>query len=404
MLATVLWHVAFQSTGSVATSDKAELCFGQVPTIVDGAPGAPGEGTEGPDVVVTNGARGFRLLGGDDLLCIIGEPDYYYPENPPEYDTGAGSDHVDASKSTIPFVSIDLGRGPDEMIGGPGDEAVHADESFSGASDADVITTAGGDDQVYSSGDDVVDLGAGPDLLWVNLAVFGGDFEGGGNADYLWARLAHSAEHAWKIDNRAGRITRDGDQLATFSGFSIFQAGDVRGTFRFVGSDDDEVFGIHVNRTWSPLKGGIEVRTKGGDDSVDVFGSAPSSRFDGGDGTDQLFRNARQYTSVVLNLKSGLLRETWPKGQTTTSKANDFENALLQYPTARHTTIKGTSEANWLKVSGLGQSTIYGKAGDDELVGGHGEGLLIGGSGYDVARGQAGIDRCKAEIRLDCEF
>ena len=72
------------------------MCFGQLPTIV-GAPGKFVEGTEGPDVVLTNGAYAADTLGGDDLLCVaavIGDR----PEGATEYEfkAGTGSDRVDA--------------------------------------------------------------------------------------------------------------------------------------------------------------------------------------------------------------------------------------------------------------------------------------------------------------------
>jgi len=71
------------------------------------------------------------------------------------------------------------------------------------------------------------------------------------------------------------------------------------------------------------------------------------------------------------------------------------------------TTIKGTSEANWLKAWGPGPSTIYGRAGDDELIAGYlgtiDGAVLVGGRGHDIARGGYGVDRCEAEITFDCE-
>ena len=105
-------------------------------------------------------------------------------------------------------------------------------------------------------------------------------------------------------------------------------------------------------------------------------------------------------------MTSGRLRDTWPNGQATTRRATHFEDAVLsngQYATAGPITIKGTSAANWLKVWGPGSSTIYGKAGDDEMLGGSGDSVLVGGNGQDVAYGEWGVDTCKAEIRHGCE-
>ena len=67
LLMTVMSPVAPQMSGSMAAGRSAELCFGQVPTIV-GVPGEEVIGTEGSDVVVTNGAFNARTLSGDDLV------------------------------------------------------------------------------------------------------------------------------------------------------------------------------------------------------------------------------------------------------------------------------------------------------------------------------------------------
>ena len=49
-----------------------ETCQGQAATIV-GTPGGQITGTEGADVILTNGAIRVDALGGDDLVCSTGE-------------------------------------------------------------------------------------------------------------------------------------------------------------------------------------------------------------------------------------------------------------------------------------------------------------------------------------------
>src|SRR5690349_8828813 len=49
-----------------------ETCDGRPATIV-GTPGGQVTGTEGADVIVTNGAARVDALGGDDLVCATGE-------------------------------------------------------------------------------------------------------------------------------------------------------------------------------------------------------------------------------------------------------------------------------------------------------------------------------------------
>ena len=59
---------------SVGASGVAELCFGQVPTIV-GAVGEDITGTDGPDVVLSNGGAYQIDTGkGADLVCVVGVP------------------------------------------------------------------------------------------------------------------------------------------------------------------------------------------------------------------------------------------------------------------------------------------------------------------------------------------
>ncbi len=391
-----------------------DLCFGQMPTIV----GTPGnfpdmqviEGTEGVDVVVTNGAYGVDLLGGDDLLCITAEPDSVDGEYLPVYSTGDGSDRVDSSQRTdaaesfIPAVIV-LGGGADEVVGGPLSERVIAADTSASDLDADVINTEGGNDSAFSGRNDVVRLGSGRDGVLLATGLPGGVLEGGPGGDGLTILFAHHGEQSWKLDNRAGRLSRDGEPIMVVESFSSFGVR-ARGNFVFIGSDDDESFEMHFNRSWTPLEGAIKVRMEGGDDRVSFTGSAQGAHFDGGAGADRfLYEIARQYArqvSVVFNMTSGLLRDTWPRGQTTTRRATHFEDVVL-FPTLGRRTIKGTRAANWLEVWGPGPSTIYGKGGDDELLGGSGDSVLIGGSGYDIAHGEKGTDRCVAEVRLHCE-
>src|SRR5687767_4337001 len=62
---------------SSAAARQPAICFGQVATIV----GEPGNedlrGTEGPDVIATNGSLDVDARGGDDLVCVTGKPARY---------------------------------------------------------------------------------------------------------------------------------------------------------------------------------------------------------------------------------------------------------------------------------------------------------------------------------------
>jgi Ca2+-binding RTX toxin-like protein len=80
----------------------AETCQGRAATVVGSADVV--NGTEGDDVIVTNGATRVRALGGNDVVCVTGGPE-------------SGSVRQD----------IDLGSGDDRLlveraadVGGPG--------------------------------------------------------------------------------------------------------------------------------------------------------------------------------------------------------------------------------------------------------------------------------------------
>jgi hypothetical protein len=83
-------------------------CLGRAATIV-GGPGQWLQGTDGPDVIVTNGSPSFDAGGGDDLVCLGQEAI--------TGNTGVGRDRVvvDAGDAPVQFI-LRLGRGDDTVI------------------------------------------------------------------------------------------------------------------------------------------------------------------------------------------------------------------------------------------------------------------------------------------------
>ena len=133
-----------------------ETCQGQAATLVGSPDLMSLVGTDGDDVIVTEGSRVILALGGNDRVCVTGKSGLAY--------AGFGDDVVDttAASSGRSF----LGPGADTYLGGPGGDFVKAaGNPGSGA--------AIGDQEV-----DVIDVGAGSATIYSGAP-------GKGNADTI---------------------------------------------------------------------------------------------------------------------------------------------------------------------------------------------------------------------------
>jgi Ca2+-binding RTX toxin-like protein len=387
-------------TAPPRTHAVAPSCFGTTPTIV--GTGWQLMGTEGPDVVITNGAGEVDTLGGDDLVCITGISDQG------EFYTGTGNDRVDSSGISQKYgmyVAIHLGEGADELIGGPHNEGVFGNEWYGDDNDRDVISTAGGRDSVVSGGsapnEDRINLGTEGDRLHLIGAAPQAVIRGGRGRDQLVIQLPGSDGSSLRIDNRKQRVTLGGILVGRWSSFSAFYHRS-RGPFTFIGTGGPEKLGI-AGREWP-----VDVRMGGDRDLVLAKGGAPDSRFDGGSGTDTFHHQflyehpAPRNSAILFDLASGKFRVTL-RGESMTQQAIRFENADMRG--SAPTIIRGTAGPNrlWHVQWGV-DTTIYGRAGNDRLRSSDGNDTLIGGPGRDRAAGSRGTDRCDAEIRINCEL
>ena len=428
LVSVVLMTATSSSVLSISSSiaiASEELCFGQVPTLV-GTPGEIFVGTDGPDVVVTNGAWGGKTQRGNDLLCITGVAPIAEPFYGGTFDTEEGNDRIDATGGEFPYpLSLTPGPGQDEVLAGAhmlqtGEVSgvyVNAREDSVGDADADIIETGQGTDTVDAAANDVVDLGADKDLLYIfddTGDATGGQFIGGDDGDFvnliLWGDpwTDRDEHYSWKINNRAGRITRDGQLVALMSGFSEFDVSAL-GPMKFIGSDLPETIFSDMLPPEVPLG---SQRTNwprvwsmhGGDDVVGYNEGGADSRFEGGEGTDRFsFIGPYDSKEASLNLASGALRYNF-LGSVIATQAVGFEN--VRWWSGADATIIGTGGPN--KIVTRGQDprrdmAVYGKGGDDILRTGLGKDVLIGGQGHDSADGGGGFDRCKAEVRTHCE-
>lgn len=343
-------------------------CHGRTPTIVGS--GHAVNGTEGPDVILTNGARSVYARGGDDLVCITGPyTGRYYPVN---VRAGDGNDVVDGTGSPKQEVDAGLGSGVDTFLGGDAGDAV----------ELDYPDAAGGVDAV----------------------------NGGGGSDTIGIRTGPGDV---VIDNAVGRLTSAGEVRTTWAeveGFGISQsAGSQRMTF--VGTDADE--SVH----WSSEDGAtVDVALGRGDDRwSSPTAPTPSSRLLAGPGRDSIYL-ASEEAGIDLDLPAGTMGVAATAPYVVT--ASDFEDADLFAP---NVTVRGTDGPNDIGLTactgvvrlGGGDDSVRrqydssfesdircaetlaadGGPGDDELSGTRGADTLEGGPGKDALRGGFGRDR-----------
>ena len=133
-----------------------ETCRGEAATIV-GTPGNPAllgsdgvTGTEGRDVVVTNGAFKVSTLGGDDVICVTDGGASSVRRV--IIDSGAGDDVVDGTTAPDWIVQAELGEGADQFAGGNAGNSVRGayDDAAPADTEKDVIVGGAGPDGVHS--------------------------------------------------------------------------------------------------------------------------------------------------------------------------------------------------------------------------------------------------------------
>lgn len=445
--------------GPTPATAAAATCRG-VPATIVGEPGTRVVGTEGPDVIVTNGALSVDALGGDDLVCVTF--DTGLPFVAVDVRAGAGDDVVDSTGSSN-RVAAELGEGADRFEAGAAGSSVFGAYRNDSPADTekDVIIGGTGSDSVTSGvagepNPDVIDLGAGDDgLTYGGTMAQGGSIDGGVGEDLftpLTGRLG-----AKVIDNAAGILTVDQQVVATWTGLENFHTGTINGApLRFVGTAADEELVAGVS-------GPIHATFGAGDDSL-VTDEAPraGSSIAGGDGRDVVYVSTDSGL-LDLDLRRGRMRADADDPYTV--PATGFEDATLH---ARRVVVAGTDGRNELQfsacdatlrgrkgadtvmrnydtwfervfcprfmkakinggrghddlqgtrgrdvirggpgndlVDGLeGADRLYGGDGRDELRGRDGTDQLFGGRGRDSAFGGPGRDTCRAEVRRSCE-
>ena len=430
-------------SGSAATFPTAapsyaagETCQGRPATVV-GTPNQSGlVGTEGPDVVVTNGAVSVHTLGGDDLVCVtdVTRPGVLTLRS------GAGNDVVDASASGS-SIDVELGTGSDHYTASAGRDYVVLGSNDGGPVDLDadtVVATTGGNasqsgDQYFSGmldvpNPDVLDLsGDGHVVYWYGIQAAGSRVAVGTSAELRPTLGVGDVA----IDAARGSWTEDGAPVLTWTGeVTRFELGPgAPRSLSFAGSDRDEYARVYLNRGARTV---LRFALGGGDDTLlapDGLGWR-GSEYVGGPGEDSVDLWAG--TRLDLDLARGRLEKRffgttqrsifrgWDDvrvGAKTDDRPRHQEGRrppLLRLhghdpraapartpscPTAPATTATCSTATRGGRMSG---STVT--AATTSLSGSRGKDLLVGGPGRDTIDGNANRDRCSGEKLRSCEI
>ncbi len=437
--------VVLATTGGAASAAPS-TCRGLPATIVGGDRRGRLVGTEGDDVIVTDGASSVRALGGDDVICTTGFGGTLYLE------AGPGDDIVDRRGDLVVTASSPINEGVKVSLG-PGVDL------FEGLDTPEEVD-AGGGDTVHGNGagrdrssyGDDVSLGApgeGPATATVRLSgnrVYnevtflaepapGLDLEvaDGGTLDF---QRALTAESSWHVDLRHHALRRDGVDLGRVDGFDSVWVG-VR-----PGSSAVRVTGSGIDDDLLLLGGGpVVARMGGGDDQV---------RFeDDGCTTDRTLRARGGRGDDTLQLSSYACEATRPPaidlgahrvtlGTSTLASFRGFRDAFMDTdsPSA---SLRGNRRSNVLTHEGCGGTLrggnsadrlvstpppyvgmslrtyatcrptrslrLFGGPGDDVLrrAGGANPAVLVGGPGRDVAEApNPEKTECRAEVARGC--
>ena len=350
---------------TTAATAVGETCRGEAATLVGGGRVYEITGTEGRDVVVTNGSSRVDTLGGDDLVCITGRDAGSGTTYGIDIDTGAGGDVVDGTAADSWGADVVLGEGADRFEGGDSDDDVTAGVVTVEGSDvvytdtvSDVLLGGGGDDSLRGGQEglpnrDVLHGESGNDGLgFVGTITDGSVLDGGAGNDRLNLGLA-AGENV--LDNAAGQFRRGAVIVSRWTSVESFYLTDpATGTadLDIIGSDADEEF-------WLDDSSRVTADLGGGDDEISVAAILPDgSRVAGGEGRDG-FRFGTTERNVEWNLAEGVVRVD----DGTTTPATGFEDAFVSAPSVR---LRGTDGDNAL-VANSCDGVLDGRDGRDSL-------------------------------------
>lgn len=392
-------------------------CQGEEATIV-GEPNGTVNGTDGDDVIVSNGAAHIFGNAGADLVCLTGLD---VPNGVPDVDAGAGNDSLVVESADYRRVRVVLGEGDDSFIGGSRPDWVltHDPENPPEDFGTDQIDTGGSDDWVRIgdvSGewvfDGQVDTGEGDD----RISLLGSGTDGSGHLDGGPGRntldFSSSADESeLRIGAGTGIAVRDDLQFASWEGVTDFSVS-WRGEVTFVGTSRAEFLGISGDVV-------PDVFMRAGRDLVSVLGRQAPGSIGLGEGRDALYLDHSLGKRLDVDL---------PEGEVTYAPSRVLDVAGVEDVEAHSKAVAITGDGHdnrlyagcgaILRGSGGGDVLayrpdgpgcragmgLYGGSGDDRMVGTPRGDELFGAGGHDRGDGRRGADRCVGvERRVACE-
>lgn len=418
--ATITLLIVALAIPAAPAAGATPTCDGKTATIV-GKSGASMRGTDGADVIVSNGANFVAGLAGNDRICMTGTP----PDDYIAVNAGYGHDRVFIRMAVSRSVTAELGPGNDLYIGGPGPDRVIAGAATTG----DRIGTGAGADHVAVGAAatptvDIVRLGRGNDHLEVmGRPAKDAVFEGNGGRDALsMTRMGSFPEGRFDLDNKDEVARVSGQVVVRWDSFQDFSALSHSGGVYFSGSHRPEKISSH-SLTGASMGGGDDamhlgsppvrgvLRGGAGRDLIRtggwafVTGDVDAGRIDmasqGGFGTGDDAGPEMAFTDVEdLTLIGGTVRLMGDSGP---NRLDGFGCDVEIYGYGGGDTLS-TTWVEDITDECVEEIKMFGGDGDDRMTGERASDKLYGGRGNDIADGRGGIDLCRAEQRTNCEL
>ncbi|MET0523061.1 MAG: hypothetical protein ABW156_14030, partial [Jiangellaceae bacterium] len=305
-----------------------ETCQGQAATII-GTPGGQITGTEGADVIVTNGATRVDALGGDDVVCTTGASGIIVV-------LGAGADTFTASNG--------------------GSHTIFAGTADGTDTEADVIRSSGYglviSGMAGQPNADIIDLAFG-EVTWSGIQTAPGAVSVGTDG-ILGVRSAN------------GDVTMDATGTVTGADTALTWTGDFErlvfntsaeyGRFTFRGTAGTEHLKVDAPTTFDR-----SIALRGGKDSYESNSlGGKATRIKGDGGRNQLLLKLGGYGRVRADLSRSRVTAT-KAGVEESIRVRGFDDLTV---TAKRADVIGTNRANEIGVIAC-RTTAKGKKGQD---------------------------------------